>query len=90
MLFKKLSFQKKLYISCFILNLILLSICSVVFYYYTSDSLKKNMQDTVISNTSMLSKDLDNLLKAADSTLKELQTNSSLTSVAKEITYSKK
>lgn len=89
MLFKKLSFQKKLYISCFILNLVLLSICSVVFYYYTSDSLKKNMQDTVISNTSMLSKDLDNLLRAADSTLKELQTNSSLTSVAKEITYSR-
>lgn len=88
MIFKKLSFQKKLYISCFTLNLILLSICSVVFYYYTSDSLKKNMQDTVISNTSMLSKDLDNLLKAADNTLKELQTNSSLTSVAKEITYS--
>lgn len=88
MLFKKLSFQKKLYISCFILNLILLSICSVVFYYYTSDSLKKNMQDSVISNTSMLSRDLDNLLKAADSTLKELQTNSLLTSSAKEITYS--
>ncbi|HCT91718.1 MAG TPA: sensor histidine kinase [Lachnospiraceae bacterium] len=90
MFFKNLSFQKKLYISCFFLNLLLLSVCSLVFYYYTTASLRNNMQDTIISNTSMLMKDLDSLLGSANNTLKELQTNTDLIPIAKTITDSPK
>ncbi|NCC42386.1 MAG: sensor histidine kinase, partial [Clostridia bacterium] len=85
---RKLSFQKKLYLYFFTLDLVLLAICSMVFYYYTTNSLKRTMHDTIISNTSMLTSDLDNLLEAADSSLKELQTNDSLLSEAKNISYS--
>lgn len=87
-LFRKLSFQKKIYISCFTLNLILLFISTSIFYYYTSNSLKQNMEDTLISNTSMLKKDLDTLLETADNSLKELQTDSSLITIAKKIPHS--
>ncbi|NCB93627.1 MAG: sensor histidine kinase [Clostridia bacterium] len=85
---RKLSFQKKLYLYFFTLDLVLLAICSIIFYYYTTNSLKRTMHDTIISNTSMLTSDLDNLLEAADSSLKELQTNDSLLSEAKNISYS--
>lgn len=85
MKFKKFSFQKKIYICCFTLNLILLFICIGIFYFYTSSSLKQNTRDTLISNTSMLKRDLENLLEAADNTLKELQTNQELISIARKI-----
>lgn len=83
---QKHSFQKKLYLSCFLLNFIILIVCSVFFYYYTSRSLKQNMQDTVISSTSMLLKDMEGLLTDADNILKEIQTNPQLLSEAKKIT----
>lgn len=82
---KKLSFQKKIYLSCFTLNLILLSICSFGFYFYTAQSLRQNMQDTVMSNTSMLQNDLDRILKDADNILKDLQTNQELLYEVKNI-----
>lgn len=88
MRFKKFSFQKKLYLSCFALNLVLLLICSLAFYHYTTQSLKQNMQDSVFSNTSMLRKDLDAVLTNADNILKELQTNPTLLSESKKITDS--
>lgn len=83
---KKISFQKKVYLSCFTLNLILLAICALVFYYYTAHSLKQNMQDTILSNTSMLLKGLDGILEDTDSILKELQANQTLFSISKNIT----
>ena len=58
-IFHRTSFQKKIYISCFLLNLILLLACSVFFYNYTQKSLKKSSVDSIISNTSMLSDRLD-------------------------------
>ena len=85
MKFKRLSFQKKIYISCFALNLVLLLSCSIFFYYYTADSLRENMQDTIVANASMLNKDLDMLLKIGDNTLKDLQMDPSLISIAKDI-----
>jgi two-component system sensor histidine kinase YesM len=85
MLFKKISFQKKIYLYVFTLNLVLLFSCSAVFYYYTTNSLKNNMSDTLISNTSMLTKDLNTLLEAADNSLKELQTDAELLAAAKAI-----
>ena len=85
MKFKRLSFQKKIYISCFALNLVLLLSCSIFFYYYTADSLRENMQDTIAANASMLNKDLDMLLRIGDNTLKDLQMDPSLISVAKSI-----
>ena len=85
MKFKKMSLQKKIYICCFTLNLILLFISTGIFYCYTTNSLNQNMEDTLISNTSMLKKDLDLLLETVDNTLKELQTSPSLISIAKNI-----
>lgn len=85
MKFKKLSLQKKLYISCILLNLILLTICCAVFYRYTTNSLKSNMQDTLISNTSLLCGELDSMIKFADNSLKELQTNEDMITIAKRI-----
>ena len=87
MKFKKMSLQKKIYICCFTLNLILLFISTGIFYCYTTNSLNQNMEDTLISNTSMLKKDLDLLLETVDNTLKELQTSPSLISIAKNIPY---
>ena len=84
MKFKKMSLQKKIYICCFTLNLILLFISTGIFYCYTTNSLNQNMEDTLISNTSMLKKDLDLLLETVDNTLKELQTSPSLISIAKK------
>ena len=66
MKFRKLSFQKKIYISCFALNLVLLLSCSIFFYYYTADSLRENTQDTIVGNASMLCKELDMLLRIGD------------------------
>lgn len=85
MIFRKLSFQKKIYISCFALNLLLLLSCSIFFYYYTADSLKENMQDTIAGNTSMLCKELDMLLNIGDNTLKDLQMDPSLISISRKI-----
>ncbi len=84
-MFRKFSFQKKLYLSCFAFNLLLLVICLAFFYYYTTDSLKQNMESTLISNTSVLLHDLDNLLTSADTTLKDLQLDSDLLAYVKEI-----
>lgn len=88
MKFLKSSFQNKLYISCFLLNLIFLCICSTAFYYYTASSLKRNMEDSLVNNTFLLMKDLDTLLDTGDNTLKDLQTNSEFFSEAKKITPS--
>lgn len=85
MKFRKLSFQRKLYLSCITLNLVILFICSLVFYYYTTNSLKQNMQDSVSSNTALLLKDLDGILEDADNILKELQTNQTLYREARAI-----
>lgn len=85
MKFQKLSLQGKIYISCFILNIILLFISSLVFYYFTTNALKENMEDSLINNTTMLNRNLDSLLKTADNSLKELQTNDALLTVAKNI-----
>lgn len=85
MKFRKLSFQKKIYISCFALNLVLLLSCSIFFYYYTADSLRENTQDTIVGNASMLCKEMDMLLRIGDNTLKDLQTDSSLISISRNI-----
>lgn len=85
MKFQKLSLQGKIYISCFILNIILLFISSLVFYYFTTNALKENMEDSLINNTTMLNRNFDALLKTADNSLKELQTNDALLTVAKNI-----
>lgn len=86
--FHKKSFQKKIYISCFLLNLILLLSCSIFFYIYTVKSLKKNSQDTIISNTTMLVDKLDMMIRNADNSLKSLQTDESLIQYAAKITDS--
>ncbi|MDC7290067.1 histidine kinase [Blautia schinkii] len=88
MKFRKLSFQKKIYLSCITINLIFLSVCSALFYHYTTKTLKQNMHDTVSSSTSTLSKNFDALLSNADNVLKELQTTPSLLSESKRITQS--
>ena len=87
-IFHRTSFQKKIYIYCFLLNLILLLACSVFFYNYTQKSLKKSSVDSIISNTSMLSDRLDMMITNADNTLKSLQTNETLLQYAKTVTNS--
>lgn len=85
MWFTKLSLQKKIYLSCLILNFILLTACCLIFYRYTTDSLRDNMQDTITSNTTLLSRELDSKITTANNSLKELQTNESLMAIAKKI-----
>lgn len=86
--FKQYSFQKKIFLSCFFLNLILLLLCSIFFYYYTSKSLKRHMHDTVSSDTTMLMNNLDSMLTDADNALKLIQTSPSFLKAAKEVTDS--
>lgn len=86
--FHSTSFQKKIYISCFLLNLLLLLVCSIFFYNYTAKSLKKNSQDTIISNTTMLVDKLDMMISNADNSLKSLQTDETLIQYAAKITDS--
>lgn len=85
MWFKKLSLQKKIYLSCLILNFVLLTACCLIFYHYTSASLKRNMRDTISSNTALLTRELDSKISAANNSLIELQTNEQLMSIAKGI-----
>lgn len=85
MMVAKKSFQKKLYLSCFTLNLVLLLICCSVFYYHTINSLKRNMQDTLTSNTTLLWDKLEILLSTSNNSLKELQTNTTLSDLTKSI-----
>ncbi|MGL6198510.1 MAG: cache domain-containing sensor histidine kinase [Lachnospiraceae bacterium] len=84
-----MSFQKKIYLSCFVLNLILLLACSVFFYRYTANSLKQNTHDSLLTNTSLLIKELDHILEGGDRMLKELLNNQELVETAKDIAESK-
>lgn len=85
MWFKKLSLQKKIYLSCLILNIVLLTACCLIFYHYTTASLRDNMQDTITSNTTLLSRELDSKINTANNSLKELQTDEELMAIAKKI-----
>ncbi len=83
--FQKFSLQKKLYLSCLLIDLTLLLVCTLVFYRYTTDSLKRNMHAILTGNTSLLASQLDALLKTGDNCLKELQTDTGLIATAKRI-----
>lgn len=88
MRFKQFSFHKKLFLSCSILNSVLLAVCAAFFYYYTASSLRSNMRSTLTGSASMISKDIDNLLEDADRLLKELQLNATLLEDVKKVTES--
>ena len=85
MKFHEFSFQKKLFISCILLNSLLLVGFSLFFYYYSANSLRENMRSTLSGSTSMIQNNLDTLLNDADNTLKELQLNTSLLDTARNI-----
>ncbi len=85
---RRFSLQKKLYLSCLLMDLALLAICTFIFYHYTTDSLRRNMHDILTGNTSLLSSQLDAMLQAGDKSLKELQTDSALLASARKITDS--
>ena len=85
MKFHEFSFQKKLFISCILLNSLLLVGFSLFFYYYSANSLRENMRSTLSGSTSMIQNNLDTLLNDADNTLKELQLNTSLLDTARSI-----
>lgn len=87
MKFHEFSFQKKLFISCIILNSLLLAGFSLFFYYYSANSLRQNMRSTLSGSASMIQNNLDTLLNDADNTLKELQLNTTLLDTAKNIPY---
>ena len=85
MKFHEFSFQKKLFISCILLNSLLLVGFSLFFYYYSANSLRENMRSTLSGSASMIQNNLDTLLNDADNTLKELQLNASLLDTARNI-----
>ena len=85
MKFHEFSFQKKLFISCILLNSLLLVGFSLFFYYYSANSLRENMRSTLSGSASMIQNNLDTLLNDADNTLKELQLNTSLLDTARNI-----
>ena len=85
MKFHEFSFQKKLFISCILLNSLLLVGFSLFFYYYSANSLRENMRSTLSGSTSMIQNNLDTLLNDADNTLKELQLNTALLDTARNI-----
>ena len=85
MKFHEFSFQKKLFISCILLNSLLLVGFSLFFYYYSANSLRENMRSTLSGSASMIQNNLDSLLNDADNTLKELQLNTSLLDTARSI-----
>lgn len=82
---KKHSFQKKIYLSCLALYILLLMICVFVFYYFTGKTLKQNTHDTLVSNTTMLKSDLDEMLSGADSTLKDILSDQEIALASKNI-----
>ena len=90
MKFHEFSFQKKLFISCILLNSLLLVGFSLFFYYYSANSLRENMRSTLSGSTSMIQNNLDTLLNDADNTLKELQLNTALLDTARNIPESEK
>ena len=83
MKFHEFSFQKKLFISCILLNSLLLVGFSLFFYYYSANSLRENMRSTLSGSASMIQNNLDTLLNDADNTLKELRLNASLLDTAR-------
>ena len=85
MKFHEFSFQKKLFISCILLNSLLLAGFSLFFYYYSANSLRENMRSTLSGSASMIQNNLDTLLNDADNTLKELQLNATLLDTARSI-----
>ena len=85
MKFHEFSFQKKLFISCILLNSLLLVGFSLFFYYYSANSLRENMRSTLSGSASMIQNNLDTLLNDADNTLKELQLNTALLDTARNI-----
>ena len=85
MKFHEFSFQKKLFISCILLNSLLLAGFSLFFYYYSANSLRENMRSTLSGSASMIQNNLDTLLNDADNTLKELQLNATLLDTARNI-----
>lgn len=85
MKFHEFSFQKKLFISCILLNSLLLVGFSLFFYYYSANSLRENMRSTLSGSTSMIQNNLDTILNDADNTLKELQLNTALLDTARNI-----
>lgn len=85
MKFYQFSFQKKLFISCIILYSLLLSVFSLFFYNYSAKSLRANMRNTLSGSASMIQNNLDSFLTDADNILKELQLNTTLFDVAKNI-----
>lgn len=87
-LLRRMSFQKKIYLSCFILNLLLLLVCSVFFYSYTLKSLRQSSEDSLVSNTTLLVDKLDMMISNADNSLKSLQTNDTLIHAVKKISDS--
>ncbi len=85
MKFHEFSFQKKLFISCILLNSLLLAGFSLFFYYYSANSLRENMRSTLSGSASMIQNNLDTLLNDADNILKELQLNATLLDTARNI-----
>lgn len=85
MKFHEFSFQKKLFISCILLNSLLLAGFSLFFYYYSANSLRENMRSTLSGSASMIQNNLDSFLNDADNTLKELQLNTALLDTARNI-----
>ncbi len=85
MKFHEFPFQKKLFISCIILNSLLLAGFSLFFYYYSANSLRENMRSTLSGSAAMIQTNLDTFLNDADNTLKELQLNTTLLDTARNI-----
>ena len=81
----KISFKNKLYLYTLILNFLLLLGLTITFYYYNTNSLKRNTYDNIQGNTSLLLKDLENKLSDCDNILKGLLNDSTLMHTAQKL-----